>query len=205
MAKVEHYYTQFEEGYFYHIYNCTIDKKLMFKNDGNYQFFLRKFTQYLNGVLEIYSYCLLPNHFHFLIRVVDNLSDYKSTNKILDTTPVHEIVSKQLRIFFQSYALAFNKQHERSGTLFQTPFKRALVHDNDYITQLIYYINSNPQKHKIVRDFREWKWSSYQSIILDEPNTLKKNEVIDWFGGINEYIDFHNNGKFLLNANFVIE
>jgi len=39
MAHIEHYYTKFEEEWFYHIYNRTIDKQPMFKNDGNYEYF----------------------------------------------------------------------------------------------------------------------------------------------------------------------
>lgn len=205
MAKEEHYHTRFEEGKFYHIYNRTIDKKPMFKNEGNYQFFLQKFDKYLTAVLDVYSYCLLDNHFHFLIRVKDDLNSFKTNNKIPNSTTIHEIVSKQFRLLFQSYALAFNKQQERLGTLFQTPFKRAFVDDNNYITHLIYYIHSNPQKHGLINDFRNWKWSSYQSIINNKPTKLMRNEVIEWFGGKDEFIKFHIEGKHLLTDNFKIE
>lgn len=186
MAKTEHYYTKFEEGKFYHIYKRSIDRQPLFKSDANYRFFLKKFDLYLSNVLDVYAYCLLGNHFHLLIRVKENL---EVIDPISDFS-VHDIVSKQFRIFFQSYALAFNIQHKRTGTLFQTPFKRAMVNDEFYLIRLIYYIHSNPQKHKLVVNFRDWKWSSYDRILLDTDSKLKKQEVLDWFGGKAEYLNF---------------
>ncbi|WP_307533220.1 hypothetical protein [Pedobacter sp. W3I1] len=188
MAKTEHYYTKFEQGKFYHIYNRSIDRQPLFKSDANYRFFLKKFDLYLSNVLDVYAYCLLGNHFHLLIRVKESLK----ANDPISEFSVHDIVSKQFRIFFQSYALAFNIQHKRIGTLFQTPFKRAEINDEFYLSGLIYYIHANPQKHKLIADFRDWKWSSYNRILLDTDTKLKKQEVLDWFGGKAGYLKFHS-------------
>ena len=188
MAKTEHYYTKFEEGKFYHIYNRSIDRQPLFKSDANYRFFLNKFDQYLSNVLDVYAFCLLGNHFHLLIQVKESLASIDPNGDFL----VHDIVSKQFRIFFQSYALAFNIQHKRIGTLFQTPFKRALINDEFYLSRLIYYIHANPQKHNLISDFRDWKWSSYKRILLETDTKLKKQEVLDWFGGKAEYLKFHS-------------
>ncbi len=205
MAKIEHYHTKFEEGKFYHIYNRTIDKKPMFANEGNNQFFLNKLQLYLLDVADIYAYCLLDNHFHLLIRIKENLNNFKLTKDINETIETHKIVSKQFRVLFQSYALAFNRQHDRFGTLFQTPFKRALVDDDSYFTQLIYYIHSNPQKHHLINDFRNWRWSSYKGIISTKPSKLMKEEVIKWFGNEQEFINFHTFGKYSFDDNFIID
>ncbi len=105
---------------------------------------------------------------------------------------VHEIVSHQFRKFFQSYAMAYNKQQDRIGTLFQTSFKRALVDDEVYFANLIHYIHANPQKHGIVANFRDYEWSSYQRILIDKPTKLQKDEVLEWFGNKDEYKRFHN-------------
>lgn len=188
MAKTEHYYTKFEEGKFYHIYNRSIDRQPLFKSEANYRFFLKKLDQYLSKVLEVYAYCLLGNHFHLLIRVKEGL---KVTNPMRDFS-VHDIVSKQFRVFFQSYALAFNTQHKRIGTLFQTPFKRAKVDNESYLIRLIYYIHANPQKHNLVVSFRDWKWSSYNRILSDSDTKLKKKEVLNCFGGKAGYLRFHS-------------
>lgn len=191
MAKEEHYYTKFESGRFYHVYNRTVDKKKMFVNDDNYLFFLKRFSRYLNHLIEVYAYCLLDNHFHFLIRIKEN-----------DSAHLHTAVSKQFRILFQSYALAFNKQHSRIGTLFQTPFKRALVNKQSHLFHLIYYIHSNPKKHRLINDFRHWKWSSYLSFFSNKPTFLKRETVISWFGTLNEFASFHQRE---IDNNFIVD
>ncbi|GGH19723.1 hypothetical protein [Mucilaginibacter phyllosphaerae] len=192
MAKSEHYYTKFEEGCFYHIYNRSIDKQLMFKSDANCRYFLKKFDQYLSSVIDTYAYCLLGNHFHLLIHVHENLTDFKETKNIDPSKSTHDIISHQFRKFFQSYSMAFNKQYKRVGTLFQTPFKRALVNDSSYYSQLVYYIHANPQSHNLTEDFRNWEWSSYHSILSDKPSKLKKIELIEWFGSKQAYQDYHH-------------
>jgi putative transposase len=203
MAKREHYFTRFECGKFYHVYNRSVDRQPMFRSDENCEYFLKKFNQYLHDVLDVYTYSLLDNHFHFLVRIKDNLDKLKSNKKI--ENDIHLIVSKQFRILFQSYTLAFNKQYNRVGTLFQTPFKRALVSDDGYLTQLILYIHSNPQKHKLIKDFRDWKWSSFPIIRSQKSDGLITDEVIKWFGNLDEFILFHDLQLPSLTGNLIIE
>ncbi len=194
MAYTEHYYTKFEEGQFYHIYNRSVGNQVLFKGDDNFSFFLKKYNDYLGGVVETYAYCLLPNHFHLFIRVRE-LSEVNLIKPLTgiesEEQSIHNLVSRQFQKFFQSYALAFNKQQQRSGTLFQTPFKRALVSDDSYFTQIIFYIHANPPNHGLVPDFRSWKWSSYGGFISDKPTKLKKQEVLNWFGGKEAYLEYH--------------
>jgi len=208
MASKEHYYTKFEEGCFYHIYNRTVDRKPMFKNEGNYEFFLKKYDEYLLLVVDTYAYCLLGNHFHLLVRVQD-LTTFQKLSNLPPNKPektTHDIVSHQFRKFFQSYAMAFNKQHDRIGTLFQTPFKRALVDTDSYFNQLIYYIHVNPQLHGITDDFRTWKWSSYSQFLIEKPSKLKKKEVLECFGNKEDYIKFHTeNQKMIFDAKYTME
>lgn len=193
MAKLDHYYTKFEEDKFYHIYNRTIDKQAMFKNEDNYVFFLKKLDEYLTPVVELYAYCLLGNHLHLLLRVkpLPDLTIFGKLSNLKNDKSTHDIVSHQFRKFFQSYAMAFNKQHNRIGTLFQTPFKRALIDQEEHFTQLVYYIHANPQLHGLIRDFREWKWSSYCRILSDRPSKLKKKEVIEWFTDLLNFEKYH--------------
>lgn len=53
----------------YHIYNHANGEELLFREDENYNYFLKRLKHYLHPVVKIYAYCLLPNHFHLLIRV----------------------------------------------------------------------------------------------------------------------------------------
>ena len=56
-----------EADNFYHIYNHAVGKENLFENEQNYLFFLQKFAEYFNPVVETFAYCLMPNHFHFII------------------------------------------------------------------------------------------------------------------------------------------
>jgi hypothetical protein len=88
--------------------------------------------------------------------------------------------------------MAFNKQHQRIGTLFQTPFKRALIDNDAYFTQIIYYIHANPQHHGLINDFRDWPWSSYHKILSDKTTKLQKQQVIEWFGNKMAFLQYHD-------------
>jgi putative transposase len=206
MAKTEHYFTQFESNAFYHVYNRTVDKSKLFANNGNYVYFLKKLDEYLTDYVEIYAYCLLGNHFHLMIRILpektikDNLLKYQIENpeRILSASKtqiseksVSEIISHQFKKFFQAYAMAYNKQQNRVGTLFQTPFKRALVENTEYFKSLVYYIHANPKLHGITKDFVNYEWSSFNRIINKKNSKLKKTELLDWFGGIDEFLEYH--------------
>lgn len=207
MAKKEHYFTRFENDAIYHVYNRTIDRKPMFKSDENYAFFIRQFDKYLSEYVKIYAYNLLGNHFHFMIQINDltdltvlksekNLATFESQTDLttfekfsnLKTKTTHDIVSHQFKKFFQSYAMAFNKQHNRIGTLFQTPFKRVRVEDENYLCELASYIITNAQKHNLVKDFKDWKWSSYKNTISDRNSKLLKEDLINYFDNKENFI-----------------
>ncbi|TAE08679.1 MAG: hypothetical protein EAZ95_16895 [Bacteroidetes bacterium] len=186
MAKTEHYFTKFETGKFYHIYNRTVDCSLLFKNAGNYRYFINRYKTYMQEYVDTYCYALLGNHFHLLLRVKDKVEQTLNASQT-----VHDVVSHQFQKFFQSYAVSFNKQQKRVGTLFQTPFKRALVDDDDYFSRLVYYIHNNPVHHGFTSDFEEYEYSSYHILKEDTETFLDRNFILNWFGGIDEYIKFH--------------
>jgi hypothetical protein len=85
---------------------------------------------------------------------------------------------------FNAYARAFNLAYGRTGALFQRPFQRIAVHDECYFVNLVYYIHFNPQKHGFVDDFREWPYSSFGTLASASRTRLARDEVWDWFGGI---------------------
>jgi putative transposase len=148
---------------------------------------------------------LLDNHFHFLVRIPD-LTTFKKLSNLNTDKACHEIVSNQFKKFFQSYAMAFNIQNNRIGTLFQTPFKRSLVDSDEYLSKLVYYIHANPQVHGLTDDFKEWKWSSYNRILKNKATRLKKQEVLEWFGSIEGYTEFHlANQKMISKNHFIFE
>jgi len=115
------------------------------------------------------------------------------------------IVSHAFQKMFQSYAMAFNVQEGRVGSLFQSPLKRNLVDSDEYFTNLVYYIHANAQLHGFVDDFRLYPWSSYNRITSPKPSKLQKEQVLDWFGGVDQYIDYHASNPRILESGVVID
>ncbi len=189
-------------GNFYHIYNRGNNRENLFYGRDNYIYFLKKYDQYLYAYLETYAYCLLPNHFHLLVRVKElqdlpgfgnpaGLSgkDLPGLGDLEGLLP--RLISKQFSRFFNAYAKAINKQQHRVGSLFQKNFKRIHIDHQLFLTNLIYFIHSNPQRHGLINDFKNWPYSSYWKILVTRKSHLKKETVLSWFGGINEYKTYH--------------
>lgn len=175
------YHDTFFASSYYHIYNRANGRDLLFKSEDNYHFFLKRIQKYILPYCDILSYCLLPNHFHFFIKIDE-----------VEAEDVNTFIEKQFKNLFSSYALAFNKMNQRKGNLFQKGFKRISVANEKYFTFLIYYIHHNPIHHKLVTDLKNWKFSSYKAIISDQETSINKDIVLKWFGGKSQFIDFHN-------------
>ncbi len=97
----------------------------------------------------------------------------------------------QFKDFFISYAMAYNKENKRQGSLFINPFRRIKVVDNSHFTQLIIYHHANILKHFGQKNFQDYKWSSYRAIVSDKPTHLKREEVLEWSGGGEQFIKIH--------------
>ena len=133
-----------QDGCFYHIYNRGTNGEPLFREDRNYRHFLKLYATYIAPIAKSYAYCLLNNHFHFLlcIRTVEEQLIYAQTQTgpVLETGPVFEprfeprTPSRQFNNFFIAYAKAFNKAYQRTGALFESPFKRKLVDHERYFT-----------------------------------------------------------------------
>ncbi len=184
---------QLEPDYFYHIYNRGINSEVTFKNSDNFLFFLHKLKKYLLPVSEIYAYCLMPNHFHLLIRVKSDgdLRNYFESTKFSITEKkegIHSadsVVSKQFAKFLSSYTQAFNKYHNRHGSLFETPFKRIRIEKEDYLRRCLIYIHQNSLP--LNPNLEKYDFSSYKIILSQAPTDLQRNEVIELFGDLENF------------------
>jgi len=192
-SEVKKYNAPFEPGNFFHVYNHAIGSELLFREGENYLFFLQKFSRFLDPYVSLYSYCLLPNHFHLLIKVSSKFSSRE--------------VSEQFRKFLISYSKAFNKYFARRGTLFERHLKRVHVTSDEYLIWLIFYLHRNPVHHRYSTDFRTYPWSSYQSLLSNKNTDLKRAEILDLFSGKNEFISFHerNISDFKAIKNLLLE
>jgi len=159
----------------YHVYNRAIGDEVMFKHSENYKYFLGLYENYITPVAHTYCYCLMPNHFHFLIRIRTEeelllyINDKYGFGKIKnpEALPLHVrevLVSHKLsQIFshlFNSYSQAYNKQYRRKGGLFMRPFKRKEVGTEMYFKTLEKYIQNNPMESGLCDEERAWPYSS---------------------------------------------
>ncbi len=185
-----HHELPLHSGGIYHVYNRTNNGEKLFLDDENRQFFLSRYQQYMSPMVDTYAYCLLSNHFHFLIKVkpVEELVKISvDVDKITNGT----IVSEYFRRFFISYTKAFNKANGRYGNLFQRPFKRKKIIDDDYFRRAVFYVNYNPQKHGLVEAFPDYEWSSYYELVNGHSPLLDTKTVMEAFGGGLFFLAYH--------------
>lgn len=187
-----------EEGYFYHIYNRGNNGEKIFFSEENYIYFLKLLTKYMVPVLDVYAYCLLENHFHFLVKIKEKEEINHQKLKYTTTEkPIEVSASKQFSHFLNAYSQAINKRYVRTGSLFEKPFERKRISDENYLRQVVLYINTNPLKHKLVENLEDYKWSSYRSHISDSKTNLKKIETVEFFDNLENFIWCHDNYDFL--------
>jgi putative transposase len=184
--------TPLQFGTYYHIYNRGNNRENIFFEDRNYRYFLQLYAKYVEPVADTYCYCLLPNHFHLLVRIktVEEQSSRTETLRVSETLRVLQ-PSQRFGNLFNAYTKAINKAYERTGSLFQNPFGRKPVDSDAYFIWLITYIHQNPQKHGLIDDFRAWTYSSYHAHNSDQPTRLKRDDVLAWFGGVGAYQAYH--------------
>lgn len=179
---------------YYHIYNRGINRENIFVEERNYAYFLNLFEKYLSPVTDLFAYCLLRNHFHLLIRTRSE-EEIQETLKASKTFRVSTLgsryISDQFSHFFNAYAKAINKAYGRTGSLFQHPFGRVPITSDRQFWNVVAYIHQNPQKHRFVKDFRDWKYSSYGIILSGQKTCVNRSAVMEWFGNEKEYLALH--------------
>ncbi len=184
--------TQLHPDTVFHIFNRGINGAPVFYEEKNYNYFLQQYARYVYPFVETFAYCLLGNHFHLLIRVLSEDAIASATNSNKEK-PCYWHVSNAFSSFLQSYTRAINKMYERTGPLFESPFKRIPVTEEAYFSKLVTYIHQNPSKHGLTDDYRDYPHSSYHAYLFEQRNTkLNRAEVLEWFGGEKEFTQFHD-------------
>ncbi|MBL0341896.1 MAG: hypothetical protein IPP71_13730 [Bacteroidetes bacterium] len=112
------------------------------------------------------------------------------------------VLYQSLSNFFNSYAKHYNKVHERKGTLFTRAFRRKLVTSDTYLQDLIIYLHQNPVKAKLCSQASEWKFSSYNTIIGTEATFVEREEIINLFFDLENFIACNNKPLTDLDSTF---
>ncbi len=158
----------FEIDNVYHVYNRGNNKVTIFFTPENYLFFLRKVNKEWHPYCDIFCYCLMPNHFHFMLK--PNKDGCKRI--FLKNEPSHlQVLSKAIGKTLSSYTQAINLQNDTIGNLFQKKTKAKCLSEpsdylsgytsRDYLINCFWYIHNNPLEGGIIQNLKDWKYSSW--------------------------------------------
>ncbi|MBI2012141.1 transposase [Candidatus Daviesbacteria bacterium] len=193
------------EQIIYHVFNRGVEKRPIFTKSREYSRALEtlkfyrygslplKFSKFLdlandkkdelwknlddeNVLVEIIAFCLMPNHFHFLLK-------QKKENGI----------SKFISNFSNSYTKYFNTKNKRVGPLLQGLFKAVFVDSDEQFIHLSRYIHLNPVTSYLIKteDLENYQWSSYFEYLVPKAEKITSSEeVLGFFKSINEYKKF---------------
>ncbi len=199
-------------GHFYHVYNRGIDSCNLFQEAENYEHFLGLYDKYISPVADTYAWVLMPNHFHLLVRVKEDVVyKYSNADRSVDAARFEElkwetvdlsacVAPDRVRIpkphlhfshLFNSYSKYLNQCTGRHGSLFERPFKRKIIENEWYLKQVILYIHNNPVHHGFCSHPCEYPWSSYLTCISVKPTRLKRDSVLGWFDSHANFRQIH--------------
>lgn len=188
--------TPFINDYFYHIYNRGSEKRSIFENQRDYQIFLKTLKYYqIEGpkprfskfpslavteldenrkLVEILTYCLMPNHFHLLLKQVRDKG-----------------VTEFLSNLSNSYTRHYNTKYSRVGHLFQSEFKAVIMESNEQLIHVSRYIHLNPIVSGIVKNLEQYEWSSYPEYTNSHiPELCSKEDILGHFKNPHDYQQF---------------
>ena len=173
---------------YYHVYNRGSEKRTIFQSPRDYNNFLQRVKENSQKFsAEILCYCLMPNHYHFLIRQNTDLSIAKFMNAI------------QL-----GYAKYFNTKYERVGPLFQGRFKAKLIGTDEYLLHLSAYIHRNPiadtrdsgnpeDSRNLIKRLHVYPYSSYREYLrMVTVKVSKPNTVLEYFSKTNPRLTYQS-------------
>ncbi|HQV95104.1 MAG TPA: transposase [Anaerolineales bacterium] len=153
---------EFTQGQYYHVYNRGAGKSKIFYTEDNYRYLLELMRRYLGKYgISVIAYCLMPNHYHFLLLQLTDMP-----------------ISKFINVLFNAYVQALNLQQSRTGTLFEGRFKHVCVDEWKYLSHLCRYIHRNPVKAGLVIAPEDWAYSNFREWVGLRNSLLKNDEFI---------------------------
>lgn len=189
----------FVNDQFYHIYNRGSEKRTIFENQRDYQRFIKTLKYYqIEGpkpqfskfpspiidkldeskkIVDIITYCLMPNHFHLLLK---QIKDHGIT----------EFMGK----LSNSYTKYYNTKHNRVGPLFQGEFKAVLIESNEQLVHISRYIHLNPIISYLVKSLDQYEWSSYMEYMRNSSKGFCSKDII-----LNQFKNAKNYQQFVLD------
>ena len=184
-----YYWADLEVGGYYHIYNRAVTNgQRLFLHENHYRFFLRRWDQRINPYIDLLAYCLIPNHFHFIIHIpepdeetivlIQRERTVAAQKYLSGGISYREFLESQFQRFFLSFAKSMNRRRDRYGSLFQKRYKRVRIKTAHRLLELIHYVHHNPIHHRLRNDFYSWRYSSYRAILSGQPTKISREQVL---------------------------
>jgi REP element-mobilizing transposase RayT len=185
---------EFYEKELFHIYNRGNNKQQIFFIPENYIYFLEKARRFILPHCDILAWCLMPNHFHFLIK-----ADKRTIQTITIGKQQRNVLSEGVRNLLQTYTKAINKQNKTTGSLFQqnTKAKSVSIGPETYGKFCMHYIHQNLLKANMVEKMEEWPYSSFQDYCGFRKGTLSNKEIAFRLFGLTEATFYDDSYKSL--------
>ena len=162
---MKHRKEDFIKGAVFYFYNKTPKGKLLFRERDDYLYFLNKFQKNLMKYpCEVYSYCLMPNHFHFCLEQNGEQPLYRLFNDTLT-----------------SYALHYNSKYHLRGKLLQDRLQNKIILKDDYLIQVCKYIHHNPVKALLVEKVEDWEFSNYREYIHLRKSVMFSKKLVKMY------------------------
>ena len=158
----------------YHIYNQGNNRETIFRDNNDYLDFIYRFQSRVLPYCQMVAYCLMPNHFHFLINTIS-----KSILPVKLGTVESTTLANGFRLLSSGYANNFNKKYARSGSLFRqkTKAKELETNDENYPFNCFHYIHQNPIKAGLCIRMEDWKFSSFNDYYMPKKNSFVEKQI----------------------------
>jgi REP element-mobilizing transposase RayT len=160
------------EGEYFHVYNRGVKKSDIFDSKENYSFFLTKLsTVWIPCRVDVISFCLMPNHFHFILKQNGQ-----------------ESIAGFMKALCSSYAKALNNQRGSSGHVFESKYKIKLIDSEDYLIWLSRYVHRNPKEGGLVRECLDCEFSSFKDYVQTKRHRfISPGVVVSQFSSAEQY------------------
>ena len=133
----------YEKDKYYHIYNRGHRKSVIFQDRDDYEHFCNLMLRYLRKYdIVLVGYCLIPNHYHIILKLGDSVSD----------------ISRFMQRFMTAYCVYFNRKYRLIGPVFQNPFQARKLDGYEDLLNMIEYLRQNPIEARLVKGKGKYKW-----------------------------------------------
>jgi putative transposase len=175
----------FQPGNLYHVYNQGNNKQVIFTAHEDYITFTNFTRKYLLPFTDIIAWCLMPNHFHFML-----YADERSNKIVQQGGNNIDVITNGIRKLLSGYARVYNNKYNRTGSLFRPKTKSKCLADiafdasvkrkykaEEYHSACFHYMHQNPLRAGLVKQLEDWEYSSFKDYAGLRSGTLCNKEI----------------------------